>query len=668
VSKVWITRVRALPFALGEVARTGMALLRREPDRREAALEFARAHATAGAPASVLAALDRFARERRFLLNVGPEKGPWLEDAVREAGRDARVLEFGSFVGYSAILMARNLGDGGRLVSVDISGAASSVSRSMAELAGLANRTDFVTGKSSDVIATLEAPFDLVFLDHWKGLYQSDMKQILERGLLRPGAVVIADNVGPMFGENPYVPWMQAREDFESTYIEAHVEYRLDVVGSRIRSQRRAHVMMIIGRGAAATLGAIFALTVAVASDARADGYAITDPYLATVIGTPEALRAEVPDEIPLRVRRLAADPGRKIPDALWYGERLEYSYAQQPGRAPLIFTISGTGGDHATSKNQFLQKVFYQAGFHVVGITSPSHPDFIIAASRTSVPGHVRYDAEDIYAVMDKIVADIGDGMEVSEFYLTGYSLGAMNAAFVAKLDEERGRFKFSKVLLINPPLSLYNSISRLDRMLQNLPGGVDNFQRFFDNVMRQVSAAYQRSTTVKFSSDLIFDAFKENPPSDEQLASLIGVAFRISSAALVYTSDVMTDFGFIKPDNVRVTRNTTMGRDLAVSMRVGFTDYFHEFFWPFYEQEAGGATRAEFAREHSLWPIQGYLRSSRHIGVMHNHDDVILDPGEIDFFTETFGERAKIFPIGGHLGNLEARENAAHIAGFFK
>ena len=36
---------------------------------------------------------------------------------------------------------------------------------------------------------------------------------------------MLADNVGPLFGENPYVPWMQARADFESTYVPGHVEY-----------------------------------------------------------------------------------------------------------------------------------------------------------------------------------------------------------------------------------------------------------------------------------------------------------------------------------------------------------------------------------------------------------------------------------------------------------
>ena len=128
------------------------------------------------------------------------------------------------------------------------------------------------------------------------------------------------------------------------------------------------------------------------------------------------------------------------------------------------------------------------------------------------------------------------------------------------------------------------------------------------------------------------------------------------------------MTDFGFIKPDNVRLTKSTTMSRDMPVAMRVGFTDYFHEYFWPFNEADAGGVSRAEFARQQSLWAIQGYLIGARHIGVFHNHDDVILEPGEIDFFAETFDNRATIYPRGGHLGNMETRKHAADMVEFFK
>ena len=63
---------------------------------------------------------------------------------------------------------------------------------------------------------------------------------------------------------------------------------------------------------------------------------------------------------------------------------------------------------------------------------------------------------------------------------------------------------------------------------------------------------------------------------------------------------------------------------------------------------------TRAEFAQQQSLTSIQDYLISARKIGVVDNRDDIILVPGEIEFLTNTFDTRAKIYPSGGHLGNL--------------
>ncbi|MBW2270497.1 MAG: class I SAM-dependent methyltransferase [Deltaproteobacteria bacterium] len=226
MANVWTTRIRALPWGMKELGRALRARLRGEPSLRESALQFVQAQATRGDPESVLRTLDRFARERRFLMNVGDEKGPLLEETVRAVGPAARILELGSFVGYSAILMARHLAVGGCVTSIDINETSSRVSREMAEFAGVADRTQFLTGKSSERIGGLSEPFDIVFLDHWKSLYLSDTQMILERRLLRPDAVVIADNVGPFFGENDYVAWMQNHPDFDSEYKEARVEYQ----------------------------------------------------------------------------------------------------------------------------------------------------------------------------------------------------------------------------------------------------------------------------------------------------------------------------------------------------------------------------------------------------------------------------------------------------------
>ena len=239
-ASVLATRLRALPWALRSVGREVAARFRGEPPVREAALRWAREHATPGDPGSVLASLDRFAVERRFLMNVGDEKGPLLDRIVRAIGPGARILELGTFVGYSAVLLSRHLGASGRLVSVDVDPESARVGREMAELAGTADRCRFLHGKSTEVIAGLEGPFDLVFLDHWKGLYLADAQAILERGLLAPGGTIVADNVGPLFGENAYVPWMRARPDFESEYVAGHVEYETIEDGVLVSRHRRA--------------------------------------------------------------------------------------------------------------------------------------------------------------------------------------------------------------------------------------------------------------------------------------------------------------------------------------------------------------------------------------------------------------------------------------------
>ncbi len=396
--------------------------------------------------------------------------------------------------------------------------------------------------------------------------------------------------------------------------------------------------------------------------------YPYTDPYMATVLGTPDSVKADVPDTIPLTTRKLPRYEGRQIPDALWYGAELGYSYALQKGPAPLIFVIAGTGASHDSEKNQFLMRAFFAAGFSVVGITSPTYPTFVIAASTTMVPGEQRDDASDIYTVMQKIWAHLQPHANVTAFYLTGYSLGGTNAAFVAKLDEERKAFNFKKVLLLNPSVNIYNSISKLDRFLENIPGGVDNFNRMFRRIVDQLGAVYNKSTTVAFSPDLVFEAFKDNPPRNEELAALIGISFRMSASALVFTSDVMTNYGFIKPANVILTRNTEMDDYAQVSLRVGFTDYFHEYAWPYYEPTSTVKSRQAFAALQSLTSIQDYLSSAQKIGVVDNRDDIILVPGEIEFLEKTFGARAKIFPVGGHLGNLEQRQTTAYIVDYFK
>lgn len=395
--------------------------------------------------------------------------------------------------------------------------------------------------------------------------------------------------------------------------------------------------------------------------------YPIDNTYLATVLGTPEKYRAELPKEIPLKKRKIKIFD-REVPEALWYDAELRYSYALQKGPAPLVFLIAGTGASYDGGKNTNMGKAFYEAGFHVVSISSPTVMNFIVAASKSGVPGHVFEDAEDIYRVMETIWGKLKKKIEVTDFYVTGYSLGGLNAAFVTYLDEKRQVFNFRKALLINPPVSLYSSISLLDRMLENIPGGVDNFSLFYDKLVEEIGRVYTRVDELKLDEEFIYQAFQAVDPDNEELAALIGVAFRMASANMAFTSDLMTDAGYIKPKNVRFTRNTSPGEYEAVAHRLGFTDFYHVYFYPYHKERNPELTRAELIGQMSLSSIEDYLRSAEKIEVMHNQNDLILEPGEIDFFPRVFGDRAKIYPTGGHCGNMEYRDNVAHMVNVFR
>ena len=106
--------------------------------------------------------------------------------------------------------------------------------------------------------------------------------------------------------------------------------------------------------------------------------------------------------------------------------------------------------------KVRILVRMFDKIGFHVITLPSPTHQNFIVTASATSVPGLITEDATDLYRAMQLAYDQVKAEIEVTAFDLAGYSLGAAQAAFVAKLDDERARVRLPARLLINPPVNL--------------------------------------------------------------------------------------------------------------------------------------------------------------------------------------------------------------------
>tara|TARA_R110002073_G_scaffold73872_2_gene180514 strand:- start:1696 stop:2418 length:723 start_codon:yes stop_codon:yes gene_type:complete len=217
------------PAALGFILKTAwqamLDKLRGAPPRTVQAADYVERHAARGDAADVLRTIDRFAREERWLMNIGPDKGPLVRELAERLPDDARILELGAYCGYSSIMLADAFGPGARVTSIEVDSAAVESSRRNVEMAGLSGQISFIHGSSTREIESLQGRFDVVFLDHWKDLYKRDLQLIEARGLIGPGSIVVADNVGEIFDPGEFLDYLRNCGRYDCEHRQATIEY-----------------------------------------------------------------------------------------------------------------------------------------------------------------------------------------------------------------------------------------------------------------------------------------------------------------------------------------------------------------------------------------------------------------------------------------------------------
>lgn len=158
------------------------------------------------------------AAEKEFLPIVGPRKGRILAEEIRKA-KPRHILEVGTLIGYSAILMGKELDEKAEIVTIEIH-------RDEAELAGenilkanIPPKVKIITGDALVVIPTLKGYFDFAFIDAEKSEYLRYLS--LAENKFRKKAVVVADNAG-IFAEqmSDYLNYVRNSGKYQSRYVQ----------------------------------------------------------------------------------------------------------------------------------------------------------------------------------------------------------------------------------------------------------------------------------------------------------------------------------------------------------------------------------------------------------------------------------------------------------------
>jgi caffeoyl-CoA O-methyltransferase len=123
---------------------------------------------------------------------VGNIEGTFLRTLVRVTGAK-RVLELGTFTGYSSLAMAMGLPDDGQLVTCDVSEEYTAIARRFWDRSPHGKKIKLVLGPATETIPTFEGAFDMAFIDADKENYLNYWDLVVPR--MRRGGLIVADNV-----------------------------------------------------------------------------------------------------------------------------------------------------------------------------------------------------------------------------------------------------------------------------------------------------------------------------------------------------------------------------------------------------------------------------------------------------------------------------------------
>jgi caffeoyl-CoA O-methyltransferase len=153
----------------------------------EAVEQYAADHSTPNAELFQRLADETHEKTTAPQMMVGLLEGQFLGALVRLTGAK-RVLEVGTFTGYSSISMALALPDDGRVITCDVNEETTEIARRYAAEAGVVDRIDFRTGPGLDSITQLDGEFDLIFIDadkpNYVNYYEATLPKLAARGFM----------------------------------------------------------------------------------------------------------------------------------------------------------------------------------------------------------------------------------------------------------------------------------------------------------------------------------------------------------------------------------------------------------------------------------------------------------------------------------------------------
>lgn len=341
---------------------------------------------------------------------------------------------------------------------------------------------------------------------------------------------------------------------------------------------------------------------------------------------------------------------------------------SQACSKKSLVYLHAGIGSSASAGTANFYAKKLADNCHHVLILPSIFTKHFIRAVSRTGVVGDAENDMEDYYTFMiyAKNYLQKYNQLTFDSVSMTGYSLGAISAAFLAHIDYQKQDLNFKKVVLINTPVDLAYAMMTIDGFADRL-NMWNPIKMIRELIVFSKDLFYTRQLEL---NNVRYQFFKKRTQNlslyDKKAIIGFGLSRSIKDTLIAGQDTLYAVTGRnqkIIPRKIHTSssrqrrrRNMRESRRGQIAGSYNFETYIKKVLIPYKAEfeNTGYMSFDSYNQKNSLTFITDFLKSAKHVSLLHNADDFLLQPKDIDYLKKTFGNRMTLYPRGGHLGNF--------------
>lgn len=388
---------------------------------------------------------------------------------------------------------------------------------------------------------------------------------------------------------------------------------------------------------------------------------AVDYPYkdnaiMATVMGTPSSQWYKLKKGKAPKVKKFKAI--KKVPEILRQWSDYEYGVWTQKNDAPLMILVSGTGSLYNSGLTMYMANVFYDRGYNVIALSSPTTMPYIVSQSKNNYAGYIKDESTHMYELIATAVSrEKAEGMKVTKTHIGGYSLGGFQSLLIQELDSENKKIGIEKSLMLNSPVSILTATQKLDSYLvENGIYNAEGLEKFLDNIFGKL--VYNEKIEL---SDVDFtdvrSAVSKLQLKNSDFEVLTGLLFRFYSANMTFAGEVFSGKDAVGrlSDKKTYKRFDSVTKEFREGLSVSFDEYSKEILYPYLKKNKyPDLTMEEFIKEFDLRNSQEFIeKNNKNIIFITSKDDILITESDLDYINKTFSNKV-IIPYGGHTGIL--------------